>query len=661
MPVHPVRAAWHGSAAAFMCADAGAFASTSRPGSWWRLVVPLLQAALPRVAVLLGWVVALDVRLLRLRRRVDAVVITDRAVLALLIRPEAGGFQSADRLMAEDAALDLADFHSGCRGLPVIPVLLVPDGARAQFQPPLALAGAAPVVEATRLLLPCLLRDVASTFPPLGYQPSEWAGAPYQPVPALIEAACLLYARHDVAALLLAQAGQGGLARTAKAVADALRQAQAGEERVVVFVTGDPGTGKTLCGLNLAFAPGLSHPAAFLTGNPALVHVLREALVRDAVGRGADRRVVRQRVDAVIQGLPAFRDHHLTDSAPPPERLLVIDEAQRCWSGPHAIRKTRNKPVRLTDSEPGHLLDIMARRPGWSVLVCLLGGGQEIHDGEGGLAAWGEALAKRPGWRALAAPGAGEAEDPRQRLPEGPEIGWAPALHLDCPVRAINASQAAPWVHAVLGNDPAQAADIARRAGGVPFRVTRSLQAMRRALQPRGTRNCGLVASSGARRLRAEGLGSVLAHQDEDAVGRWFLDRWPDIRSSDAMEVVATEFSVQGLELDRVGLCWDADLVRSEDGTAWKARRLRANAWTRAGPEAASNRLNAYRVLLTRARHGTVVWVPRGRASDGTRAPGLYDGVARYLLRCGATLLDEAAAAAEDAPNPMGTPEPMLL
>jgi hypothetical protein len=634
-------AAWQGSAAAFLALDPAV-----------RAVAEPLQAALTRLPVLGDWHVALDVRLLRLRRRVDAVLVTDRAVLAIQAR--AGAFTAADRLAAEDAALDLADFHAGCRGVPVLPVLLVPNGARARTQLPLPLAGAGTVLEVTRLTLPGLLREVAIGFPPLGLRGSDWPGAAYQPVAGLIEAACLLYANHDVAALLLAQAGPAGLARTARALGDAIATARSREERLAVFVTGDPGAGKTLCGLDLAFALGLG--AAFLTGNPTLVHVLREALTRDAAARGMDRRAARRRMEAVIQALPAFRDHYLTVSEPPPERLVIVDEAQRCWSATHAVSKTRNRPVKLADSEPGHLLDIMARRPGWSVVVCLVGGGQEIHDGEGGLAAWGEALAARPGWRALAPAVAASAGDARQRISAWPGLECSPDLHLCQPVRSVRAPASAAWVEAMLANEPARAAAIGREEGGVPFAVTRCLADLRVALRQRGTRSAGLVASSTARRLRAEGLGAVLPHQDDDAVSRWFLDRWPDIRSSDALEVVASEFGVQGLELDRVGVCWDADLVRGKAG--WVARRFRASAWTGAGEEATANRINAYRVLLTRARHGTIIWVPRGCTRDETRRPDLYDGVAAYLLACGAATLDLAHGPVEDA---VPAPEPLLL
>ena len=629
-------AAWTGSAAV-LCALTGV-----PPGcdaAWWGVTAPLLQEALRTVPASMGWTVLLQCRLFRRQRRLDAVLVSDRAVLAVLVRHD--GFRAVDRLAVEDAALDLQDFHAGCRGMPVVPVLLVPNGAHARGVRPLPLAGATAVVEVTRLLLPGFLHEVAC-FPPCGLDPAHWPVAPYRPVPALMEAACTLYARHGVASLAWAQ----GTAHATVSVRDVVQQAQAGRHHAVVFVTGDPGTGKTLCGLDLAFTPGLG--AAFLTGNPSLVHVLRDALARDAASRGMELRAARRRMEGVIQALPAFRDHHLRTPGPPSEHVAVMDEAQRCWSAAHAIAKTRHSAVPLTDSEPGHLLDIMARHRDWSVLVCLLGGGQEIHAGEGGLAEWGMALASRPAWRVVAPPDA-TLTDPRQHLAL-PGVHRVPALRLHDPMRTVGAPRATAWVDAMLANDPEAA-----RSHDAP-RITRCLHALRRALRPRGTRQSGLVASSGARRLRAEGLGSVLPHQDADAVARWFGSRWPDIRSADALETVATEFAIQGLELDHIGLCWDLDLMRGPAG--WRARSFRGAAWTELRrPDAMSNRLNAYRVLLTRARHGTVVWVPRGDARDPTRDPALYDGVAAYLHQCGALPLDGVPVDADTAPMP----EPALL
>ena len=332
---------------------------------------------------------------------------------------------------------------------------------------PLPLAGAAPVMEATRLSLAGPAAPGRAAFPPWAATVRAGPLPPYAPVPGLIEAACLLYATHGVSALLLAARRAGRRAATKAAVARAMAQARTAGDKLVVFVTGAPGAGKTLCGLDLAFAPAAggrvphwqSHAGPRALG----------ALVRDAVGRGLDRRAAQRRMEAVIQPLPGFRDHYVGRAEPPGERLLVIDEAQRCWSSSHAVSKTRNRPVALGDFEPGHLLDIMARLPGWAVLVCLVGGGQEIHDGEGGLASWGDALQARPGWRAWAPEAALCSIDPRQRLPALPGLRLSPDLHLELPVRSVHAPVTASWVEAVLADAARARGGDRQAAGGVPF------------------------------------------------------------------------------------------------------------------------------------------------------------------------------------------------
>ncbi len=573
-----------------------------------------------------------DWRLPRLNRRIDAVVLMRHAVVACTIR--AGRrHNSRDRQAAEDAALDLHDFHAGSRDRPVIPLLVTLDATRHRAARPLMLAGVTPVMEAGSTTLEPTLHDIAAAAPfcPV-LDPAAWQSAPYRPVPSLIEAARMLYAHHGVAEIAAAHAGPGSLHATRTAISAAITQAASGRRPTIIFVTGIPGAGKTLCGLDTAFAGR----AAFLTGNPSLVHVLREALARDAT---TSLRAARQRMESVIQALPAFRDHYLT-SGIPPERVIVIDEAQRCWSAAHAIQKTNQRPHPLVASEPAHLLDIMARRDDGPVLVCLIGTGQEIHDGEGGLACWGEALQTRPAWHVAAAGTAFTAPLPRHRLPPLPAITTHAALHLDVPARSLRSAVAPAWVDALLAGDQPTARRLA--ASGLPFSVTRDLTVLRARLRRacRGTRRAGLLCSSGARRLRAEGLGATLPHDDPAAVARWFLDRFPDIRASDALEVAATEFFAQGLELDAAGLCWDGDLVR--DATGWQARAFRGTVWTRPrSGEKLQNKLNAYRVLLTRARYETVIWVPRGDATDPSRDPAQLDAIANYLLACGAHRLGQ--------------------
>ena len=573
------------------------------------------------------WTILPDWRLPRLNRRIDAVVLMPHAIVACTVR--AGRRHTGrDRDAAEDAALDLHDFHAASGAHPVIPLLVTLDAARNSAARPLMLQGVTPIMEANAATLEPTLREIASATP-FGptLDPAMWSAAPYRPVPSLIEAARMLYARNGVADIASAGAGAINLDATRAAITRAVGQAASDGRPTIVFVTGIPGAGKTLCGLDTAFAG----QAAFLTGNPSLVHVLREALARDS---SLAVRAARQRMEGVIQALPAFRDCYAAGGVPP-ERVVVIDEAQRCWSAAHAVARTATRKIPLLDGEPALLLDIMARRSDGPVIVCLVGTGQEIHDGEGGLGEWGAALGTRPAWRAMAAPQALTTPASRQRLPTLPGLLTTAALHLDVPVRSLRSPAAPAWVDAVLAGDAGTARGLARQ--GVPFSVTRDLAVMRARLRLacRGTRRAGLLCSSGARRLRAEGLGATLPHDDPAATARWFLDHAPDVRASDALEVAATEFFAQGLELDAAGLCWDGDLVW--DGAAWQARAFRGTGWTRPrNPEKRQNKLNAYRVLLTRARYETVIWVPRGDAADPTRPPALLDTVAATLLSCGA-------------------------
>lgn len=639
----------------------------------WERQIALLRTALAAVPGAAGWTVALEFDLLRLEKRVDAVLLTDRAILSLEFKTGARTFAAADLVQAEDYALDLHDFHAGSRRHPVVPVLVATEAPAPVFAPPLIWHGVAePVLRANAATLPALLRDIQAAIPP-PHQPLDhgtWLAAPYRPVPTIVEAATMLFARHGVAEIAAARADAANLRQTTEAVRRAAATARAEDERVVVFVTGIPGAGKTLCGLNVVFGAERDGGSAFLTGNAPLVTVLREALARDAAGadRGRALAPARRRTAAALQNVHRFLEHHVTRPHEiPAERLVVFDEAQRAWDAAQATRDTQRRVSRLTASEPAHMLEIMARHPGWSVVVALIGNGQEINTGEAGLAEWGRAIgaswddAGARGWRAVAAPRVLDATAAAaQRLADGPRpwLTLDPDLDLTVPMRAVRDAGGAAWVDAVLAGDTAAARRIAREAaGGVPFLLTRDLAALRAELRrlARGLRRAGLVCSAGgAKRLRAEGLGVQLAGADM-ATADWFLRRWPDVRASDALEVCATEYACQGLELDVVGLAWGGDLVRGPAAGGWQPREFRGDAWTRvARPENRDFVLNTYRVLLTRARYETVVWVPRGDPADRTRPPGEFDAVADHLLACGAELIHPHA-------TPAATPEPALL
>ena len=604
----------------------------------WRAQIPVLVAALrlrPDT-----WQVLLEYPLLRLGRRIDAVILTDRAILVAEFKAGAQGFTPAGRAQVDDYALDLRDFHAGSRAHPIVPILVAPGAVAPPPAWPLFWHAVVPVLDASASSLPGLLDELADRIPtparPL--DPVAWEAAPYRPVPTIVEAARMLFQRHGVAELAAARADAANLTRTTAAIRAAIALAQAERRHLAVFVTGIPGAGKTLCGLNVVF--GAAAGAAFLTGNLPLVHVMREALARDARAQGRGARQPRQETESAIQPVNGFLKDNLPRTQPPHEHVIVFDEAQRAWDAAFGRRK-----FSYDGSEAALILDIMARHRDWAVVVALVGGGQEINTGEAGLAEWGAALAARPGWQALAAPGVLVAADPRQLLFAAAPAALAldAALHLDVPVRAIRSAAAAPWVEAVLAGDARAAAAIAA-AEEVPFLVTRSLDALRAGLRrrARGLRRAGLVCSAGARRLVADGLWPAFPHLDADAVAHWFLDRWPDVRASDALELPATQFACQGLELDYVGLAWGNDLVRR--GGRWQPRRFAGTAWQDSRAEArAAYGMNTYRVLLTRARYETLIFVPPGDPADATRKPAEFDAVAAFLAACGAGTLEEPA------------------
>jgi hypothetical protein len=488
-------------------------------------------------------------------------------------------------------------------------------------------------------------------------------------VPTIVEAAATLFARNSVAEIAAARADTANLTRTTQAIERALREARAAGERVIVFVTGIPGAGKTLCGLNVVFGETRRDGTAFLTGNAPLVAVLREALACNragldlALGPSADPlrrslagrlRQARHETAQALQNVHRFLADNARRHDPPAERVIVFDEAQRAWDADQASRDTQRRVSTLTMSEPAHTLEIMGRHAGFAGIVALIGNGQEINTGEAGLAEWGAVIAATQGWRAVAAPRVLDATEPAQRLAAG-HPAWLRLdddLDLTVSLRSVRAERGALWVDAALRGEAAEAAVHARAMGAdMPFLLTRSLREARRALRALtpGLRRAGFVRSSGARRLRAEGFDAQLMGTEEPV--SWFLERWPDIRASDALEVAATEYACQGLELDSVGLVWDLDFRR--DAQAWQAWRFAGRDWQRVQSAAEATYIrNTYRVLLTRARYETVIWVPGGSRADEpfhdkTRDAARYDAIADFLLACGARTLGTA-----DLPTP---------
>lgn len=626
----------------------------------WEKQIPILKRAFEALTFALpdsmGWGVLVEYRLLRLQKRIDVVLLANDIIVVVEFKVGAKNFEAADIRQAEDYALDLRDFHSASTGRSIVPILCCTEGPTSQNSIVL-LEAVADVVLCNSDNLASNIENIVDCLSERQNLPislSEWEHAAYSPVPSVIEAAELLYSAHNVAEVHAALADQKNLTETTDHLADIIRNAKNTNRHVVCFVTGVPGSGKTLIGLNAIhdqrFGQEVNSAGAFLSGNSPLVAVLREALAQDHKkrlgGRIADaRRTLKTKIQLLMRFLEEYTQRD-TDR-PPVDHIIVFDEAQRAWDAAYGKQKFDRDA-----SEPTLLLEIMAKHKDWAVIVALVGGGQEINKGEGGLAEWGRAFeiiddenADTGRWHIHAASHAIDGSSVTagttlfdNDIPKTIDLVRDERLHLPVSIRSHRCELANAWIDAVLLGKKARAATIANEIDHFPIYLTRSLETMREwlSLTTRGNRRCGLVASSGARRLRGYGLGSTLSTQDLDGIKHWFLKPREDVRSSYALETSATEYACQGLELDRVGLCWDGDMTWSSKVSKWDYRRFSGTNWQRpTKPEAIENIKNTYRVLMSRAREALVIWVPPGEETDRTRPEKWMNETAEYFSDCG--------------------------
>lgn len=608
------------------------------------------------------WTILLEYPIPRRARRIDAVVLAEDVIVVLEFKDGEDSFERASREQVEDYALDLRDFHQESRGRTIVPILVGPTEPKSQGQ---CAAFADAHVKDVRVAGPVGLARLLLAVYAEHHQPSAfaidgvaWNASGYWPVPTIIEAAEWLFRGHDVTQIAHSCADQDALRRTSQAIIDIVNTARGQRHKVLCVVTGVPGAGKTLVGLNAIHNPQIrvdGNPAGtFLSGNGPLVMVLRRALVLDAKRRGANTvRDAEEIVNAWVAGVHTFYKAHAGPKAIQDayNKVVVFDEAQRAWTRERVYQKTRKA---FDASEPQIMLEIMNRHVDWAVIVALVGGGQEIHDGEAGLAEWGRALADSGlrDWHVVASPAAlrGGSGLAGSRLFTGaPPVPVVENenLHLAVSVRSLRAEKISDWVDALLSGRSGEArALIPQVDGEFHIRITRDLATAKAWLRAsrRGTvERCGLVASASDRRLRAYGIELSSGFTRGYEWDHWYLAPADDVRSSCQLEVAATEFHCQGLELDWVGVCWGSDLARNDDAT-WDMRRFGGNSWSRiVSPVDRNYLVNTYRVLLTRARKGLIIWVPPGNPGDPTLAPEPPDRTYRYLRDCGITALDEGA------------------
>lgn len=588
----------------------------------------------------------------RLGKRIDVLVLIDGVIFVIEFKVGEATFASHALDQVCDYALDLKNFHETSHAAPIAPIV-VPT--RAQSDATISIAYTA---HGDNVLLP--IRSTPDTLSEIVAQVLEfadaatierevWEAGRYQPTPTIIEAAMALYGGHQVEEISKKGAGAENLAVTSRTVDDIIRASKNNSWKSICFVTGVPGAGKTLVGLDIATRHFDRHSelySVFLSGNGPLVAVLREALAKDNVRRQKEKGkpirigAARSEVKAFIQNVHHFRTECLVDGVRPPiEHVAIFDEAQRAWNQRQTARfMSKRGYANFTMSEPEFLISCLDRHPDWAVIICLVGGGQEINTGESGIREWLDALARSfPQWRAFISSrltdseyGAGELVEQARMLPN---TTVHDDLHLGVSMRSFRAEQVSLLVKQVLDLEKGAAA---RTLDGLreryPILITRDLAKAKQWLRDRarGSERYGLVASSHAYRLKPHAIDVRL---QVDPV-QWFLHGKDDVRSSYYLEDAATEYRVQGLELDWACVTWDADFRKCPSG--WEHWKFVGNRWNRVRtPERKRYLKNAYRVLLTRARQGMVIVVPPGEKDDHTRKCEYYDRTFDYLTGIG--------------------------
>lgn len=585
----------------------------------------------------------------RMGRRADAVLLFSRLLVVVEFKIGATGYSAYALDQVFDYALDLKNFHKHSHDKFIVPLLLASDASPR----PMELKGYsdglfAPVCACTQDFPQVLSAVLESAIGP-EVDVDAWLTSVYCPTPTIVEAAQALYQGHGVAEISRSEAGAENLTKTADTIADIISGSQKSGSKCICFVTGVPGAGKTLAGLNIANSwhdPKSEQHAVFLSGNGPLVRVLREALARDdsararASGERQTKATSLSKVKAFVQNIHHFRDDALAIPGPPVERVAVFDEAQRAWDLKQtaAFMKSKKGINDFRMSEPQSLISVMDRHDGWATIVCLVGGGQEINTGEAGLVEWFRALCESyPDWVVCISgnPVDSEYTDPpaQEMLRRIPRLERRQHLHLATSIRSFRAESVSAAVKAMLDCDVEGARQLLKNVlPTFPVVLTRDLQAAKCWLRQkaRGTERYGILASSEAQRLKPFGLNVKAAI---DPV-HWFLNNKSDVRSSFYLEDVATEFQVQGLELDWTCIAWDGDFRFSPRG--WEYHCFRGSRWQTIRNEKNKRYLkNAYRVLLTRARQGMVLFVPEGSQEDHTRRREYYDHTYEYLRGLG--------------------------
>lgn len=592
----------------------------------------------------------------RMGKRIDVLLIIKSIIFVLEFKVGEKEYHSYAIDQVMDYALDMKNFHETSHDKLIAPILIATHAKHSDhFSTVFA--------HNDKILNPvrCNTTNLSSSIKSIVefwhegaiINVADWQKGRYHPTPTIIEAAMALYNNHSVADISRSDARAINLSKTSDLVSEIIRQSKEKSEKAICFVTGVPGAGKTLVGLNIATTHINKEDelySVFLSGNGPLVSILQEALARDRVNRAEiqgeklKKGEARSEVKAFIQIVHHFRDDCLKDEKPPIEHVALFDEAQRAWTLEQTVKFMREKKGKpnFDMSEPEFLISCLDRHPDWAVIVCLVGGGQEINTGEAGISEWIEALERSfPDWKIYISNRLTDSEynanEILQKLDHRRNVGFSDSLHLAVSMRSFRAENVSLLVKQILDIDPLSASNtVLELKDNYPIAITRDLAKAKKWLRgkARGTERYGIVVSSQAQRLKPYAID---VKSPIDPI-HWFLDDKDDVRSSFYLEDVATEFHVQGLELDWACVAWDGDFRFNEEG--WHYKSFRGNKWQNINsPERQLYLKNAYRVLLTRARQGMVIVVPEGDIEDPTRNPAFYNSTFDYLKKIGFEVL----------------------
>ncbi len=584
----------------------------------------------------------------RMGKRVDVVLLYKNIVFLLEFKCGDKEYRQSTYDQVYDYALDLRNFQKESHNKLLVPMMV---STKAPYK-------ACIINEKDRIIEPIscnadnigeYIKIVAANYNEADFDYVVWGNSEYLPTPTIVEAAQALYRGHNVHDITRSDAGAENLTVTTDEINRIIEHSKANSRKSICFVTGVPGAGKTLVGLNIAIQRSNAQKgehAVFLSGNFPLVKVLQEALARDNVEQGKQRGNRISKKDALrstsafIQIIHKYRDSFVGNNNVPPERIAIFDEAQRSWTHEmlEKFMSTKKGVADFSYSEPEFLISTMDRHKDWAVIICLVGGGQEINTGEAGLPEWFDSIRRVfPDWDVYITPQLNDDEYRRgrtwQSMINGLSIYENKDLHLATSVRSFRTPDLAAFVKALLDADTSEARELHQRIKDkYPIVVTRDLNKAKYWVRSKcqGTTRYGLLASSGALRLKPEGIFV----KNDVSVENWFLNGKDDVRSSYMLEDVVTEFDIQGLELDYSVVAWDAD-YRFVNGE-WTYNNFVGNRWN--AVSSAERKLylkNAYRVLLTRARQGMAIFVPRGNEEDATRPPEFYDRTYNYLKNIG--------------------------